>query len=114
MTNKSDTYESWTDLDGAVLRGMGYKYASEGFLTRLAYTGVKCYVRMDGYNEAEAQDAETAETLRNFLESSAIHEFEKGFAKTSMNPLQMKQLLAMIPIVLGVIFGAILLFGGGF
>lgn len=90
---------------------MGYKSAS-GFVDDLGYSFTKVYVKLENWKEAEPEDQETAETLRNMLESDAIEGFQKGFAKTSLSTLETKQILFMIPIVLGVILGVFLLMGG--
>ena len=92
---------------------MGFKRAY-GFKESLAYTGVKVYVKMVGFKQALPPDHETAESLRQFLESHASEGFKKGFAKTSMDPLQMKQIITILPIVIGIAVGLFLFFGGGF
>ena len=90
---------------------MGYKKA-DGFVDDLGYSFTKVYVKMEHWNQAEAEDKETAESLRNMLESDAVQGFQKGFAKTSMSTLELKQIAFMIPIALGVILGVFLLMGG--
>lgn len=90
---------------------MGYKSA-DGFVDDLGYSFTKVYVKLENWNKAEPGDMETAESLRNMLESDAIQGFQKGFAKTSLSTLETKQILFMIPIVIGVILGVFLLMGG--
>lgn len=103
----------WTDASTLALSKMGYKKC-KGLVDRLAYSFTKTYAKLEGFNQAEPMDQETAESLRNMLESSAVMDFKKGFAKTTMGTLEKKQLLFMVPIILGVVLGAFLLFGGGF
>ena len=90
---------------------MGYKSA-DGFVDDLGYSFTKVYVKLENWKQAEPEDKETAESLRNMLESDAIQGFQKGFAKTSLSTLETKQILFMIPIVIGVILGVFLLMGG--
>lgn len=90
---------------------MGYKGA-DGFVDYLGYSFTKVYVKLENWKQAEPLDRETAESLRNMLESDAIQGFQKGFAKTSLSTLETKQILFMIPIVIGVILGVFLLMGG--
>lgn len=111
--NEVERRESWTNLSGKTLRLLGFK-RGYGFKDKLAFTGVKVYVKLIDFNQAIPVDQETAESLRNFLESKASAQFKKGFAKTSMDTLQMKQLITIIPIVIGIILGVWLFFGGGF
>ena len=110
-TNGYHIQEFWTDMTVNRLADMGFK-RSDGFVDRLAYSFTKVYVRLEGFKESLPDDQETAESLRNMLESDAINDFKKGFAKTSMSSLEMKQIIVMIPVVLGVIFGVFLLMGG--
>ena len=110
-TNGYHVREFWTAASREILAQMGYK-KSDGFLEKLAYSFTKCYVKLEGFYEAEPTDLETAESLRNMLESNAINNFKRGFAKTTMHPLEMKQILFMIPIVIGLILGIFLLMGG--
>lgn len=112
-TNTEGRRERWTDLSENTLRLMGYKRAY-GFKDKLAFTGVSVYVKMVGFRQAMPPDHETAESLRQFLESRASEGFKKGFAKTGMDPLQMKQIIAVLPIVIGIALGLFLFFGGGF
>lgn len=112
-TNTEGRRERWTDLSENTLRLMGYKRAY-GFKDKLAFTGVQVYVKMVGFRQAMPLDHETAESLRQFLESRASEGFKKGFAKTGMDPLQMKQIIAVLPIVIGIALGLFLFFGGGF
>lgn len=112
-TNTEGRRERWSNLSDETLRLMRYKRAY-GFKDKLAYTGVKVYVKMVGFKQALPEDHETAESLRHFLESRASEGFKKGFAKTSMDTLQMKQIVAVIPIVIGIILGLFLFFGGKF
>lgn len=110
-TNGFHCREFWTDVSKQTLADMGYKSA-DGFVEDLGYSFTKVYVKMEGWKQAEPGDLETAESLRNMLESDAIEGFQKGFAKTSIGTLETKQILFMIPIVLGVILGVFLLMGG--
>jgi len=108
---KEETF--WTDAPNVWIANRGFKRCG-GFVDRLAYSFTKTYAKLEGFNQAEPTDNETAESLRNMLESNAVMEFKKGFAKTTLGTLEKKQLLFMIPIILGVVLGAFLLFGGGF
>lgn len=103
--------ESWSDLSTQTLRLEGFK-RGYGFKDKLAFSGVKVYVKMIGFKKAEATDSETAESLRHFLESNATAEFKKGFAKTTIDPLQMKQIITIIPIAIGIVLGVYFLMGG--
>ena len=103
--------ERWTNLSTQILRKNGFK-RGYGFKDKLAYSGVKVYVKKVGFNEAKPLDNETAESLRHFLESNASAEFKKGFAKTHMDTLQMKQILTIIPIAIGIVLGVYFLMGG--
>lgn len=113
-TNDVTQRESWTNLSSSTIDKLGFKQAT-GFKDGLGYTGAKIYAKKMYFKTAEPNDRESAETLRNFLESSASKDFANGFAaKTSMNPLQKKQIITMIPIIIGLALGAFLLFNGGF
>lgn len=103
--------ERWTNLSTEVLRMNGFK-RGYGFKDKLAYSGVKVYVKKIGFKVATPLDNETAESQRNFLESNASAEFKKGFAKTSMGTLEKKQLLTIIPIAIGIVLGVYFLMGG--
>ena len=111
-TNGYDVREYWTDMSSTQLGSLGYKKA-DGFLDDLKYSFTKCYAKLENFKEAEAPDKETAESLRQMLESKAIVKFRGGF-KTQMSPLQLKQIMFVIPIAIGAILGLFLLFGGGF
>lgn len=103
--------ECWTSLSTQNLRKNGFK-RGYGFKDKLAYSRVKVYVKMIGFDEANPLDDETAESLRHFLESNASAEFKKGFAKTSIDLLQMKQILTIISIAIGIVLGIYFLMGG--
>ena len=113
-TNEVIQRETWTNLSGSTIAKLGFKQAT-GFKDGLGYTGAKIYAKKIGFKRAKAPDLESAESLRNFLESRATDEFSQGFAsKTAMSGLQKKQILTAIPIIIGLVLGAILLFRGGF
>ena len=54
-TNWYDVTEYWTDETRKELGDRGYKKA-DGFMDRLAYSFTKCYVKLEGFNEAEPPD----------------------------------------------------------
>lgn len=109
-TNTYERYDSWTALSKENIYRMGYKDAVK-FHDDLRYSGVKTYVRLSGFSEADQPNKETSSTLADFWYSDAARDFQKGLTQTKFASLDMKQIMVMIPVVIGLVLGIFFLFG---
>lgn len=108
-TGRYDRHDSWSDMKKETLARLGYREAVK-FLDDLRYTGAKAYILMINFKEAEAPNAETSSTLADFYMSDAPADFQKGLTKTNFPKLDVKQLMLIIPIIIGLVLGIYFLF----
>lgn len=111
-TGKYEPYYSWSDLNRETLHRLGFKDAVK-FHDDLRYSGVKTYIKLNGFVEAPRPNMETSSTMYDFYMSDAPHDFQKGLTQTKFASLDTKQLMVAIPVVIGLIIGFYFLFMRG-
>ena len=104
--------EQWVNWSTETIYSLGFRKA-ERFFDELKYSGVKAYIMMIGFKEAEPMNYETSGSLADFYLSNSPAQFKKGFTKVNLPPLDTKKLMVMVPIIIGALIGFYLLFGKG-
>ena len=90
----------------------------EKYKDKLRYYGIPVFIRFHGFTVLDLGDPETAEsfgfsrpnkigsaTMHDFLKSNTLSRFMAGFTKVSFAPIDVKMLIIVAPIIIGVVLG---------
>lgn len=88
------------------------------FKDELRYAGVPCYMKLHGFSVIDLSDPETAEKFgfdkpvkigsaeqHDFLKSNTLTKFMAGFTRVGFAPIDVKMVIMLAPIVIGLILG---------
>lgn len=88
------------------------------FKDQLRYAGVPVFIKLHGFTVIDLSDPETAKRFgfdnpvkigsaeqHDFLKSTTLTKFMAGFTRVGFAPIDMKMMLMIAPIALGLILG---------
>lgn len=109
--------EDWAKHKEEELIPLGYIFLEKA-KSDLRYLGIPVYFRLSGFTVIDVSDNETAKkyglpranrigssALHDFLKSNTLSRFMAGFTKVGFAPIDVKMLMVVAPIVIGVIIG---------
>lgn len=112
-----DCPEDWTTLKQEELIPQGY-IVIQKFKDKLRYAGIPVYIRLNGFVVLDLGDVETAKNfgyskpnrigssaMHDFLKSNTLSRFVAGFTRVGFAPIDMKMLVIVAPILIGIVIG---------
>lgn len=95
---------SWSDAAESQIYERGYLQA-EKWMEDLRYAGIKVYVRLHHFYLPPEPSKISASVLYNVYNSRSVSRFINGITKINFATMDMKTLMVLIPIVLGLAIG---------
>lgn len=102
--------KSWTDAEESQIYERGYMEA-EKWMDDLRYAGIKVYVRLHHFYLPPEPSKITSSVLYNVYSSRSVSKFINGITKINFATMDLKTLMIIIPIVVGLGLGMVYFLG---
>ena len=112
-----DCPERWTTEKQEELIPQGY-IVLQKYKDKVRYAGIPVYMRLNGFVVLDLSDEETAKkfgypkpnrigssAMHDFLKSNTLSRFVAGFTRVGFAPIDVKMLIMIAPILIGIVIG---------